>query len=65
MVPLGALVHVILAKLSREIRRTATGVVRDPVDAGSSVLAKMAQAIVEVLLAVLALEACKIGHIIS
>lgn len=56
MIPLGALVHIVLAESAREVRWTAAGVVRDAIDAGSSVLAKMSQAIVVVLFAVLALE---------
>lgn len=53
-----ALVDVVLALRAREGRRTEARVLVDPVDAGRAVLAEVADAVVDVLLALVALKAC-------
>lgn len=54
-----ALVHVVLALGAGEGRRTEARVLVDPVDSGRAVLAEIAHAVVDVLLAVDAFEAWK------
>lgn len=52
-------VHVLFAKFTGIVSRTFAAIRIDGIDAGATVLAMMARAIVDVLLTVNALEACK------
>lgn len=54
-----ALVDIHIAVASREIRWTIAAILVDAVHAGATVLAQISRAIIDVLIAVLSLEACR------
>ena len=58
--PQGALVHVLVAVRSRKRRWALARVAVDAIDADGAILAQMTRAIVDILLAILAAETCRV-----